>query len=65
MTVQGTTLETPPAQAIGGGYNSTLSSGTITTGSPLPNGQSILINFKLGVQKTGTFRFYIIVEALP
>jgi hypothetical protein len=65
VTVQATTLETPPNQAIGGGYNSTLSSGTITIGSPLPNNQSILINLKLGVQKTGTFRFYIIVEALP
>ena len=57
-------METPPNQAIGGGYNSTLSSGTMTI-TPLANGQSILINFKLGVQKTGTFRFYIIVEALP
>ena len=65
VTVQATTLEAPPNQVIGGGYNSTLSSGTITTGTPLPNGQSILINFKLGVEKTGTFRFYIIVEALP
>lgn len=65
VTVTATTLEEPPAQAIGGGYNSTLSSGTITTGSQLGNGSSILINFKLGVQKTGTFRFYIIVEALP
>jgi hypothetical protein len=66
--VNKTTLETPPNQAIGGGYNSTLSSGTITLGNPLttsgPN-QSILINFKLGVEKTGTFRFYIIIEALP
>ena len=65
VTVTATTLETPPAQGIGGGYNSTLSSGTITTGAPLNNGNSILINFKLGVEKTGTFRFYIIVEALP
>ena len=65
MEVKQTTLETPPAQASGGGYNSTLSSGTITTGTPLPNGQSILINFKLGVEKTGSLRFYIIVEALP
>ncbi|MGZ5434409.1 MAG: LamG-like jellyroll fold domain-containing protein [Pyrinomonadaceae bacterium] len=65
VTVTATTLETPPAQAIGGGYNSTLSSGTVTTETPLPNGQSILINFRLGVQKTGLFRFYIIIEALP
>ncbi|HEX6189101.1 MAG TPA: hypothetical protein VFZ40_13565, partial [Pyrinomonadaceae bacterium] len=65
VTVTATTLEMPPNQAIGGGYNSTLSSGTITTGTPLPNGQSILINFKLGVEKTGKFRFWVIVEALP
>ncbi|MGZ5481620.1 MAG: beta strand repeat-containing protein, partial [Pyrinomonadaceae bacterium] len=65
VTVKATTLETPPAQAIGGGYNSTLSSGTITTLTPLPNGQSILINFKLGVQKTGAFRVFVTVEALP
>ena len=64
ITVLATTLEQPPNQAIGGGYNSTLSSDTVTI-TPLPNGQSILISFKLGVQKTGTFRFYIIVEALP
>ena len=65
VTVTPTTLETPPAQGAGGGYNSTLSSGTITTGTPLPAGQSILVNFKLGIQKTGLFRFYIIIEALP
>ena len=65
VTVTATTLEAPPNQPIGGGYNSSLSSGTITTGTPLNNGSSILINFKLGVEKTGTFRFYIIVEALP
>jgi subtilisin-like proprotein convertase family protein len=65
VTVRATTLETPPAQAAGGGYNSTLSSGTITTGNALAPGASILINFKLGVEKTGLFRFYIIIEALP
>jgi hypothetical protein len=65
VTVTATTLEQPPNQTAGGGYNSTLSSGTITTGTPLNNGDSILINFRLGVEKTGTFRFYIIVEALP
>ncbi|HEX6186620.1 MAG TPA: hypothetical protein VFZ40_00960 [Pyrinomonadaceae bacterium] len=65
VTVTATTLEQTPTQSNGGGYNSTLSSGTITTITPLANGNSILINFKLGVEKTGTFRFYIIVEALP
>jgi hypothetical protein len=65
VTVQGTTLETPPAQPNGGGYNSTLASGTITTGTPLAPGASIQVQFLLGVQQTGTFRFLIIVEALP
>jgi hypothetical protein len=66
VTVRGTTLEEPPAQASnGGGMNSTLSSGTITTGTPLANGASINVRFVLGIQTTGTFRFLIIVEALP
>jgi hypothetical protein len=65
IAVQGLTLETPPAQPNGGGYNSTVSAGTITLGTPIANGASINVNFLLGLQQTGTFRFYIIVEALP
>ncbi len=65
VTVQGTTLETPPSQPNGGGFNSSMSAGTITTGTPLANGASINVQFLLGVQTTGTFRFLIIVEALP
>jgi hypothetical protein len=65
VSVLGTTLETPPAQSNGGGVNSTLSAGTITTGTPLANGASLNVNFLLGIQQTGTFRFLIIIEALP
>jgi hypothetical protein len=65
VAVQHTTLETPPTQAGGGGFNSTLSAGTVTLGNPLANGASLNVNFVLGVQQTGTFRFLIIVEALP
>ena len=65
MTVEGTTLETPPAQANGGGYNSTLAAGTVTLGTPLANNTAVNVQFMLGIQTTGTFRFYIIVEALP
>jgi len=65
VTVKGLTLETPPAQPNGGGINSTLSAGTVTLATPLANGASLPVNFLLGVQQTGTFRFYIIVEALP
>lgn len=65
VAVQATTLEMPPNQPNGGGINSTLSAGTITTGTPLANGASLNVNFLLGIQQTGTFRFLIIIEALP
>jgi hypothetical protein len=63
--VHGTTLETPPIQLKGGGLNSTLASGTVTLGTPLANGASINVQFLLGVQQPGTFRFLINIEALP
>jgi uncharacterized repeat protein (TIGR01451 family) len=65
VTVQGTTLEEPPTQANGGGYNSSLSAGTITLGTPLANGASISVQFVLGIEQTGNFRFLLNVEALP
>lgn len=65
ITVRGTTLETPPTQALGGGFNSTLSSGTVTLATPLANGASIDVRFLLGVQQTGNFKIYLNIEALP
>ncbi|HWS90884.1 MAG TPA: Ig-like domain-containing protein [Pyrinomonadaceae bacterium] len=66
VNVSHTTLEQPPAQSTeGGGLNSTLSAGTISLGNKLLKGKSINLSFKLGVHTTGTFRFLIIVEALP
>jgi hypothetical protein len=63
VTAQATVLETPPAQPNGGGYNSTVS--VTLPGPGLANNASIDVNFALGVVQGGTFRFYIIVEALP
>ena len=63
--VQGTTLEQPPAQPAGGGFNSSLSAGTVTLASPLASGASVNVQFLFGVQATGTFKFYIVIEALP
>ena len=65
VLVRGTTLETPPVQAAAGGSNSTLSAGTITLGAPLAPGATINIQWLLGVQQTGLFRFFVNVEALP
>ena len=65
VSVQGTTLEQPPTQTLGGGLNSSLNVGTITLGTPLPNNQSVNVQFMLGVQKQGSFRFFVNVEAVP
>ena len=64
-TVQGTTLETPPAQPNGGGFNGSYSAGTVTLGTPLANGASINLQFLFGIQQTGTFKFFFNIEALP
>jgi hypothetical protein len=63
--VQGTTLEQPPAQVNGGGFNSALSAGTVALATPLANGASVNVQFLLGIQQTGTFKFFINVEVLP
>jgi hypothetical protein len=65
VTVNGTTLETPPSQPNGGAFNSSLSAGTITLGTPLANGASIDVQFLLGIQQTGLFKIYVNIEALP
>jgi hypothetical protein len=65
VTVQGTTLEGSPAQSKGGGYNSSLSAGTVTLAAPLAPGASLNVRFLLGVEATGNFRFYLNIEALP
>ena len=65
VTARGTTLETPPAQPNGGGIDSSLNVGFITLNAPLANGASVDVQFLLGIQTTGTFRFFVNVEALP
>src|ERR1700752_4988215 len=65
VTVQGTTLEQPPSQPNGGGFNSSMSSGTVTLATPLANGASLDVRFLLAIQQTGSFKFFINVEALP
>jgi len=70
VTVQGTTLEVrapapTPQQPNGGGFNSSMSAGTVTLATPLANGASLDVRFLLGVQQTGSFKFYYNIEALP
>jgi hypothetical protein len=65
VTVQGTTLEQPPTQGSGGGFNSSLSADVVNLATPLPAGASINVRFLLGVMQPGVFRFYVNIEALP
>ncbi|HEX8557078.1 MAG TPA: hypothetical protein VF668_03195 [Pyrinomonadaceae bacterium] len=64
VTIQGTTLEQPPSQPNGGGFNSSLSADTVTLATPLAPGESVNVRFLLGIQQTGTFKFFVNVEAL-
>lgn len=63
VTVRGLTLEEPPRQADGGGFNSSVSANFITLSTPLAPGGSINVTFKLGVMRTGGFRLLVNTEA--
>jgi hypothetical protein len=63
-STRGLTLEMPPDQPMAGGLNSTLSAVSVTLDAPIPDGESININFLLGVQDPGLYRFYVNVEVL-
>ena len=65
VTVQGTTLEQPPSQPNGGGFNSSMSSGTVTLATPLANGAGLDVRFLFGIQQTGHFKVFLDIEALP
>ncbi|MBA3239770.1 MAG: hypothetical protein H0T60_00905, partial [Acidobacteria bacterium] len=64
VTVEGTTLETPPSQPNGSAYNSTLSAGTVTLANSLLPGESINLQFRFGIQQMGNYRAYVHIEAL-
>ena len=63
VTVRGTTVEQPPTQTSGGGWNTSMRVGVISTGAPLANGDSVSVQFLLGVMQPGAFRFFINIEA--
>lgn len=62
VTVTGLTVEQTPAQPGGGGLNSTLT--VVLPGGRLAPGNTIDVQFLLGVQQQGSFRFLVNVEAL-
>lgn len=65
VTVNGTTLEQPPSQPNGSGFNGSLSVGAVSIGNPLTNGSSIDVRFLLGLQQIGNFKFGIVPEGEP
>jgi hypothetical protein len=64
VPVEGTTLE-GPTQNRGGGLNATLAAGTVSLMDPLVPNESINLQFLLGVQQGGFYRFFVNVEAGP
>ena len=65
VTVEGTALEQPPSQPNGGGFNSSMGANTVTLATPIANGGTLDVRFLLGIQQTGSFKFFVNVEALP
>ena len=61
VSVLGTTIETPPAQDMGGGLNTTL---VAALPAPLGTNNSVVVQLVTGVMQGGTFRFFINVEAV-
>jgi hypothetical protein len=64
VVLRGVTLNQSGSQPEGGGLNSTLTAGAVTLGTPLAPNASINIEFRLGVQQNGGFRFFVNVEAI-
>jgi len=62
LTVQGTVLEEPPAQPLGGGLNSSVTAFVPKDG--LAPGDTIDVQFLLNVVKSGNYRIFVNIEAL-
>lgn len=64
--LKATTVESTPYHPLGGGVNTSLVvGGSLTLTQPLQNGQSVDVEFLLGVMKGGSYQFILVVEAAP
>ncbi|HUR79633.1 MAG TPA: IPT/TIG domain-containing protein [Thermoanaerobaculia bacterium] len=63
--IDGTTLETPPTQGAGGGFNSTIIDSSVTLATPFLAGSNRNVQFRLGVQTGGIYNFCIEAEGSP
>jgi hypothetical protein len=65
VALRGLTLEQPPVQQFGGGYNSSVTVDLSTTpNGKLQPGEFVDVQFLLGVAKGGSFRFFVVVEVV-
>ena len=64
LAIKGLTREEPPTQFQGGGLNTSLAAGSVTLAQPLLPGGTIDVQFLVGVQQQGSYRFFVNVEAL-
>lgn len=64
VAVRGTSLNSSPALNNGGGLNTSVDVGFISLSQPLSPGQTVNVQFVLGVQQTGSFRFFFNIEAV-
>ncbi len=62
IVVRGTKLEEPPVQRNGGGLNTSVTVESVTRDNPLVPGASVAVQFVLGVQTGGSYRFFVNVE---
>lgn len=58
-------LSGPPASSAGKVSFVTPTTGTIILSRPLNNGETIDVQFKLGVMQTGAYFFYLNIEVSP
>ena len=64
-TVRGAQLQEPPGQPNGGGINSSLVIPHVSVIDPLEPGESVHVQFRLGVEQSGQYRFCVHSETLP
>ncbi len=62
LPVKGTTVEEPPTQTNGGGWNT---SWTVDLATPIAPGATVSVQYVCGVMQGGSFSIFINVEALP
>jgi predicted extracellular nuclease len=64
VDVHGTFVEQPPTQENGGGLNTSMAVGFINLTNQLEDGDSVSVQFLLGIMQTGGYRFYVNIEMI-